>query len=81
MTGELPVVYGPVVAKLTSDGRFHDELDVVTEGLRLVMLREQLHADVQAGIDELDSGKRIKASEVYTEARRQIKVIEERNTK
>jgi Arc/MetJ-type ribon-helix-helix transcriptional regulator len=81
MTVEIPVDYGPVVAKLISDGRFHDESEVVTEGLRLVMLRESLHADIQAGIDELDAGERIESSEVYAEARRRIGAIEERNAK
>jgi hypothetical protein len=45
------------------------------------MLREQLDADIQAGIDELDTGKRIDAGEVYAEARRRIKAIEEQGSR
>jgi Arc/MetJ-type ribon-helix-helix transcriptional regulator len=81
MTVEIPFDYGPVVAKLISDGRFRDEGEIVAEGLRLVMLREKLHADIQAGIDELDAGKRLDSSQVYAEARARIKASEERKAR
>jgi Arc/MetJ-type ribon-helix-helix transcriptional regulator len=79
MTVEIPADYGPVVAKLISEGRFHDESEVVAEGLRLVVLREKLDSEIQAGIDELDAGKRVDAGEVYAEARRRIKAVTSSN--
>ena len=41
-----------------------------------MVAREQLHADVQAGIDQLDRGEGFEAEEVYPEARHRIKAIE-----
>ena len=76
MTVEIPGDYDAIVQQLIADGKFRDETEVVTEGIRLVIARERLHRDIQAGIDELDAGKQIDANEVYTEARRRIKAIE-----
>jgi hypothetical protein len=42
-----------------------------------VLRREQLERDVQAGLDDLDAGNRREASQVYAEARRRIKAIED----
>ena len=81
MTVEIPVDYGPVVARLISEGRFRDEGEVVAEGLRLVVLREDLDSDIQAGIDELNAGNRVDSEEVYAEARRRIKAIEEQKSR
>jgi antitoxin ParD1/3/4 len=77
MTVEIPTNYGPVVQKLIADGRFRDEGELVAEGLRLVLMRETLRADLQAGVDDLNAGNRIAAGEVYAEARRRIKTIED----
>ena len=81
MTVEIPVDYGPVVARLISEGRFRDEGEVVAEGLRLVVMREDLDSDIQAGIDELNAGNRVDSEEVYAEARRRIKAIEEQKSR
>ncbi len=81
MTVEIPVDYGPVVARLISEGRFRDEGEVVAEGLRLVVMQERLDSDIQAGIDELNAGNRVDSNEVYAEARRRIKAIEEQKSR
>ncbi len=81
MTVEIPVDYGPVVARLISEGRFRNEGEVVAEGLRLVVMRERLDSDIQAGIDELNAGNRVDSNEVYAEARRRIKAIEEQKSR
>ena len=78
MTVEIPINYGPVVQKLIAEGRFRDEGEVVAEGLRLVLMQDKLREDLQAGLDDLNAGKRIEASEVYAEARRRIRAIEDR---
>jgi Arc/MetJ-type ribon-helix-helix transcriptional regulator len=77
MSIEIPVDFTPAIEKLILDGRYRDEGEIVAEGIRLVLLREQLQRDVQAGLDELNAGKRIDAETVYAEARRRIKAIED----
>jgi Arc/MetJ-type ribon-helix-helix transcriptional regulator len=81
MTVEIPVDFGPVVARLISEGRFRNEGEVVAEGLRLVVMRERLDSDIQAGIDELNAGNRVDSNEVYAEARRRIKAMEEQKSR
>jgi predicted transcriptional regulator len=67
-----------VVQRLIAEGKFRNEEEVVAEGLRLIVLREELDADIQAGLDDLDAGNRVEASQVYAEARRRIKAVEDR---
>ena len=76
MSTGIPSDFGATVQKLIADGKFQDEKEIIAEGIRLVVAREQLHADIQAGIDQLDRGEGIDAKEVYAEARRRIKAIE-----
>jgi Arc/MetJ-type ribon-helix-helix transcriptional regulator len=80
MSTDIPNDYGSQVRQLIAQGKFEDEQAVVSEGIRLVIARETLHADIQAGIDELDRGEGIDAEEVYAEARRRIKAIEEQKS-
>ena len=81
MSIEIPSDYSPVVQKLIAEGRFRNEEEVVAEGLRLIVMREKLDEDVQAGLDDLDAGRRIEASQVYAEARRRIEAIEDQHGK
>ncbi len=78
MSVEIPSDYSPVVQRLIAEGRFRNEEEVVAEGLRLIVLREELDTDIQAGLDDLDAGNRVEASQVYAEARRRIKAVEDR---
>ncbi|MEM6474266.1 MAG: CopG family transcriptional regulator [Planctomycetota bacterium] len=80
MSTDIPNDYGNQVQQLIAQGKFQDEQAVVNEGIRLVIAREKLHSDIQAGIDELDRGEGIDADEVYAEARRRIKAIEEQQS-
>lgn len=80
MSTDIPNDYGSQVQQLIAQGKFQDEQAVVNEGIRLVIARETLHADIQAGIDQLDCGEGIDAEEVYAEARRRIKAIEEQQS-
>lgn len=77
MKTQIPVDFSPAVQKLIAEGRFRDEGEVVAEGIKLVLRREQLERAVQAGLDDLDAGHRLEASNVYAEARRRIKAIED----
>ena len=80
MSTDIPNDYGSQVQQLIAQGKLQDEQAVVNEGIRLVIARETLHADIQAGIDQLDRGEGIDAEEVYAEARRRIKAIEEQQS-
>ena len=80
MSTDIPNDYGNQVQQLIAQGKFQDEQAVVNEGIRLVIAREKLHADIQEGIDQLDRGEGIDAEEVYAEARRRIKAIEEQQS-
>ena len=62
---------------MIAQGKFQNEQEIVAEGIRLVIARDKLHADIQAGIDELDRGESVDADDVYAEARRRIKAIED----
>lgn len=80
MSTDIPNDYGNQVQQLIAQGKFQDEQALINEGIRLVIARETLHANIQAGIDELDRGEGIDADEVYAEARRRIKAIEEQQS-
>ena len=56
MSIEIPSDFRPVVQKLISEGKFQSEGEVVAEGLRLIVMREKLHEDIQAGLDDLEAG-------------------------
>ena len=77
MNVQIPADFDPAVQKLISEERFRDEGEIVAEGIKLVLMREQLVRDVQAGLDDLDAGNRIDAEDVYAKARRRIKAIED----
>ena len=80
MSIDIPADFNPIVQKLIADGRFRDENEVIAEGLRLVVARESLYADIRTGLDDLDAGNCVAAHEVYAEARRRIQAIDEKNT-
>jgi Arc/MetJ-type ribon-helix-helix transcriptional regulator len=75
MNVQIPVNFNPAVEKLITEGRFRNAGEIVAEGIKLVLMREELERDVQAGLDDLDAGNRIEANKVYAEARRRIKAI------
>ncbi len=81
MNVQIPVNFSPAVERLITEGRFRDAGEIVAEGIRLVLMREELDRDVQAGLDDLDAGNRIEAKNVYAEARRRIKAIEDGQAK
>jgi antitoxin ParD1/3/4 len=69
------------VQKLIAEGRYRNEEEVVAEGLRLVLMQDKLREDLQAGLDDLNAGNRVEAGEVYAEARRRIRAIEDQSTR
>ncbi len=81
MNVQIPANFSPAVDRLITEGRFRDAGEIVAEGIKLVLMREELERDVQAGLDDLDAGNRIEAKKVYAEARRRIKAIEDGRAK
>ena len=79
MNIQLPQNLDQFIQNLIADGRFANESEVLTEGLRLLQAREQLHRDVRAGFDQLDRGEGIAAEEVYDRLNKQIAEIENKN--
>lgn len=77
MSVNIPDHFSAAIQKLISEGKYQNESDIVEEGLRLVIAHERLSTEIQAGIDELDAGKSVDATEVYTEARKRIRAAEE----
>ncbi len=75
MNSDIPSDFGVTIQKLIADGKFQNESEVIAEGIRLVVAREILHADIQAGIDQLNRGETVAAEQVYAEATRQINTI------
>ncbi len=76
MNVQIPPDLDPAIQRLISEGRFRSEDEVVAEGIKLVLKRDELEKDVQAGLDDLASGNRLEANEVYAEARRRVEAIE-----
>jgi antitoxin ParD1/3/4 len=54
---------------LVASGVFRTADEAVEEGVRLLMSRQQLRAEIQQGIDELNAGLGIPAENVFAELR------------
>ena len=70
---ELPTDAVQFVEGLVASGQFASADDAIAEGVRLLMSRQQLRADLQKGIDELDAGQGINGEEVFAELRARAK--------
>ncbi|MSR58852.1 MAG: type II toxin-antitoxin system ParD family antitoxin [Planctomycetaceae bacterium] len=58
-----------IVQSMIAAGAYETESAVIEEALRLLQQREQLRAEIQQGIEELDRGERIPAEVVFQELR------------
>ena len=58
-----------LVHGIYSGGAYTSESDVLTAALHLLQDRDRLRLKLQAGIEELSSGARLDASEVFEELR------------
>lgn len=57
MTINLPSDMDQFVKELVTTGKYPSEQAAVAEGLRLLMSREQLKAEIAKGIRDLDEGR------------------------
>jgi len=75
MNIELPADAVQFVEGLVSSGQYKSANEAVAEGVRLLMGRQQLRADIQKGIDELDAGQGIDGEEVFAKLRERAKKL------
>jgi len=58
---------------LVASGEYQTTDEAMAEGVRLLMARKQLRADIQKGIDELDAGQGIQGDKLFAELRERSK--------
>ena len=76
MNLNLPSDINTFIRSLVSDGRFDSEEAAIIEGVRMLMGREQLKAEIQVGIDQLDSGQYFDEETVFAEVNAEIDKVE-----
>ncbi len=72
----LPSDVNDFVKCLVSQGRFDSEESAVVEGVRLLMTREKLRAEIQTGVNQLDNGQWSDEETVFREVNAEIDEIE-----
>ena len=65
------------VEGLVAAGRFRSVDEAVTEGVRLLMSQQQLRAEIQKGIDEVDAGQGIDGEKVFAALRERARNLME----
>jgi antitoxin ParD1/3/4 len=79
MTINLPSDMDQFVKELVTNGKYPSEQAAVAEGLRLLMSREQLKAEIAKGIRDLDEGRWYDEETVFAELEADIAAIERQN--
>ncbi len=77
MNIDLPADAVQFVEGLVASGQYESTDEAVAEGVRLLMSRQQLRAEIQKGIDELDAGQGIDGDAVFSELRDRAKKLTE----
>lgn len=57
---------------LVAFGEYESADEAIADGVRLLMNRQHLRADIQKGIDELDAGLGVDGDEVFAELRARL---------
>lgn len=76
MTINLSSEMDQFVKELVVTGKYPSEDDAVAEGLRLLMSREQLKAEIAKAAKQLDDGLGLEEDEVFDEVEAVISSIE-----
>jgi len=76
MNLSLPDDVNAFVKSLVSNGRFDSEEAAIIEGVRMLMGREQLKAEIQVGVDQLDNGNHFDEETVFAEVNAEIDKVE-----
>jgi antitoxin ParD1/3/4 len=76
MTINLPSDMDQFVKELVTTGKYPSEQAAVAEGLRLLMSKEQLKAELAKAIHQLDNGEYYDEETVFAELEEEIATIE-----
>ena len=74
---ELPPETSQLIQGMVASGEYNSPEEVVADGVRLLQNRQKLRAEIQQGIDELDSGQGHDGREVFAELRDRAKKLAE----
>jgi len=77
MNVDLPPEATQFIQGLVASGEYNSPEEAVADGIRLLMSRQKLRADLQKGIDELDSGEGLEGKQVFAELRERAKKLTE----
>ncbi len=77
MDVQLPNDAMQFVKGLVASGEFELANEAVTEGVRLLMSRQRLRADIQKGVNELDAGLGMDGEEMFADLRARAKAAVE----
>ena len=77
MNIDLPPDASQFIQGLVASGEYDSPEEAVAEGIRLLMGRQKLRADIQKGIDELDAGQGIEGEQVFAELRQRAENMTE----
>ncbi len=78
MNVDLPPDAMQFLQRLVASGEFQSAELALAEGVRLLMGRQQLRAEIQQGINELDSGQGLEGKRVFAELRERAEKSSER---
>ena len=76
MNLNLPAEANEFVKGLVAQGKYQNEEAAVVDGIRLLMGREKLRAEIQVGINQLDRGESCNEESVFTEVDAVIDEVE-----
>ena len=69
MNIQLPTEAYQFIEGMVASGQYASVNDAVADGVQLLMSRQQLRAEIQQGIAELNTGMGIEGSQVFDELR------------
>lgn len=73
MNIDLPAEANGFIEGLVASGEYLSADEAIAAGIQLLMSRQQLRADIQQGIDELDAGEGLDGKQVFAELRERAK--------
>jgi len=71
----LPPEAAEVIRGLVATGEYRSLDEAITEGVFLLMNRQELRTDIQQGIEELDRGEGVPGEQVFAELRERAKKL------